>query len=477
MSERFDYFVVLADMRTGSNFLETNLNAIDGLACVGEAFNPHFIGFPKTDDIFGVTLAKRDAVPMSLITALTNHPDALCGFRYFHDHDPRVLDIVLTNPRCAKIILTRNPADSYVSKKIASKTGQWKLTNMTSRKAAKITFDPLEFTTHVQDLQSFQQSVLNQLQRSGQTAFYLAYEDLQDVDVLNGLALFLGVPGRLRDLEKTLKVQNPGSLADKVENFEEMELSLAGLDRFNLTRTPNFEPRRGPAVPSFVAPETAPLLFMPVPGGPSARIEAWLAALGGTQTAALLRNMNRKDLKSWKRNNVGHRSFTVLRHPLERAYHTFCNKIVSTQLDNYARLRRKLIRQYNVSLREEDAMDPWSAADHRKAFGEFLVFLKGNLAGQTSLRIDAHWASQTAILQGFAEFALPDVIIREHDMVTQLVKLTQSVDLDPIQMVANPDPKPPFELSQIYDADLEKLAKACYQRDYIMFGFGPWTPL
>ena len=29
---RFDLFVVLADMRTGSNFLEANLNALDGVA-------------------------------------------------------------------------------------------------------------------------------------------------------------------------------------------------------------------------------------------------------------------------------------------------------------------------------------------------------------------------------------------------------------------------------------------------------------
>ncbi len=43
----FDYFVVFAEMRTGSNFLETNLNAFEGIACYGEAFNPHFVGYPN----------------------------------------------------------------------------------------------------------------------------------------------------------------------------------------------------------------------------------------------------------------------------------------------------------------------------------------------------------------------------------------------------------------------------------------------
>ena len=32
---RFDYFVVFAEMRTGSNFLEANINAFDGLTCHG----------------------------------------------------------------------------------------------------------------------------------------------------------------------------------------------------------------------------------------------------------------------------------------------------------------------------------------------------------------------------------------------------------------------------------------------------------
>ncbi len=120
---QFDYFVVFAEMRTGSNFLETNLNAIDGLVCHGEAFNPHFIGYPKTKSILGVTQAARDEDPKQLLREIRKAPDGLAGFRYFHDHDPRVFDKIVDDPKCAKIVLTRNPADSYVSWKIAVATG------------------------------------------------------------------------------------------------------------------------------------------------------------------------------------------------------------------------------------------------------------------------------------------------------------------------------------------------------------------
>ena len=44
------------------------------------------------------------------------------GFRLFHDHDRRIWDHVLADTACAKIVLTRNPLDSYVSRKIAAAT-------------------------------------------------------------------------------------------------------------------------------------------------------------------------------------------------------------------------------------------------------------------------------------------------------------------------------------------------------------------
>lgn len=287
MSDRFQYFVVFAEMRTGSNFLETNLNALQGVACHGEAFNPHFIGYPNRTEILGITQLVRDAGPDALIGAIRSQPGHLGGFRFFHDHDPRVLEAVVNDPLCAKIILTRNPVDSYVSWKIAQATGQWKLTNIKRRRDSRITFDAAEFEQHVARLQDFQILLLNRLQTSGQTAFHLAYEDLQSLEVMNGLARFLGVPARLEALDSSLKKQNPSPLVDKVENFEQMQRALSGLDSFNLTRTPNFEPRRGAVVPGHVTGAHAPLLYMPVRSGPVEEVCRWLAALDGVPPETL----------------------------------------------------------------------------------------------------------------------------------------------------------------------------------------------
>ena len=252
MADKFHSFVVFAEMRTGSNFLEANLNAFSGINCHGEAFNPHFLGYPHNEPILGIDQKTRDQDPQVLLNAIRTNTARLSGFRYFHDHDPRVFDTIMDDPSCAKVILTRNPVESYVSWKIAQETGQWKLTDIKAHKAAQAVFDGKEFAAHLEALQAFQMTLLNRLQTSGQTAFYIAYEDLQSVEVMNGLAKYLGVNETLEALDSNLKKQNPSPISAKVSNYEEMLRSLAQLDRFDLTRTPNFEPRRGPNVPSYI---------------------------------------------------------------------------------------------------------------------------------------------------------------------------------------------------------------------------------
>ena len=205
LNNQFDYFVIFAEMRTGSNFLESNLNAFDDFLSHGEAFNPEFVGYPNKSEVLGMDLAAREQDPLKLLNAIRGEPEVLAGFRFFYDHDARILPECLSDPRCAKIILTRNPVESYVSLKIAQATGQWKLTNIKRRRDAKIDFDEDEYCHHVETQRHFQLLVTNQLQKSGQTAFFVAYEDLNDVDVINGLAKFLGTDQVIDQLEQSLK--------------------------------------------------------------------------------------------------------------------------------------------------------------------------------------------------------------------------------------------------------------------------------
>lgn len=454
---------MFAEMRTGSNFLEANLNALPGVTCHGEVFNPHFIGKKDQTELFGIDMAAREADPLALLRRLRERTEGLSGFRYFHDHDPRVCDAVLNDPACAKIILTRNPVESYVSWKIAQETGQWKLTNAKNLRTARARFDATEFERHLEALQQFQIRLMHGLQVSGQTAFYIDYEDINDIAVLNGLAAFLGVEARLEAADDKLKKQNPEEITEKVVNPAEMEAALARLDRFNLSRTPNFEPRRAAAIPSFLAARGAPLLFMPIRSGPEVPVSGWLDRLGGVEG-----DFVQKSLRQWKRSHPGHRSFTVLRHPLARAHAAFAHLLAH----NAPELRNAIARIHGVKLpRPGDGFD--TDAEYRAAFLAFLRFLKLHVSGQTGIRLDAHHATQSAILQGFATFQGPDIVLREERLAEGLAFLAAEVGVDcpPLPQEMAPDG---HGLSGIYGPDLEEAARDAYQRDYIGLGFGPW---
>ncbi len=464
MMPKFASFVILAEMRTGSNFLESNLNAIPGVTCHGEAFNPYFLGGEGKDELLGVTLAQRSADPARLIAAMRERTPGLSGFRYFHDHDPRVFDLVMNDPACAKIVLTRNALESYISWKIAMQSDQWWLANTKHLKTVRPVFDANEFRARLTTLQEFQVKLQARLQKTGQTAFYLDYEDILDLDVLNGIAEFLGVEGRLKSLVFKFKKQNPEAPAEKVANPDEMQAALAGLDWFGMAHTPNFEPVRHAAVPHYVAVDQAPLLFMPIKAGPEARIQAWLGQYG-----RLKGDFDRQSLRKWRQAHPGQRSFTVLRHPVARAHSAFCQVL---NRDILPELRPYLKRVHKLELPPR-GQDFASQADHRAAFLIFLEFLHYLLDGRTELKTPPQFASLGATLAGFAQVQSPDLLIREDRLEAGLRFLTDEVGL-PFHPLPADSELAQWPLAAIYGPDVEQAAARAYARDYTGFGFRAW---
>ena len=376
----FRSFVIFAEMRTGSNLLEATLNAIKYVTCFGEAFNPYMMGWPDKDELRGITMAEREADPHSLLRALFGKPDHLAGFRYFHDHDPRVFDAIMDDPSCAKIVLTRNPIDSWVSTQLAYATNQWKLNATETAIPAAVEFDAASFRESLGATQAFLDRIHHGLQARGQAAFWLNYDDLRDADVMTGLLHWLG----RTDLDRVEPAQdqvpqNPREMAEKVTNFEAMQAELVATDPFQLHRIPGFEPKRGPAVPSFLtAGAGRGLLFMPVRGGPSDRIEAWLSALGPVEG-----ELTQNALRQWKRAHPGHRAFTVLRHPLPRAWEAFHVMLAARNPD----LRRVLREVHRIGLPPDEDLHALTEAARRGVDVQVMV-------PEDSNHIVADWASR-----------------------------------------------------------------------------------
>jgi hypothetical protein len=474
MPRPYDYFVIFAEMRTGSNFLESNLDQFPGLQTYGEAFNPWFMVNPKLAELFGVTVDARNADPLLLIERMKENTEGIPGFRFFHDHDTRVFEAVIDDPRCAKVVLTRNFVDAYVSRKIAWETDQWQLNDVHDVIKKRARFVPEEFAKLYFRITEFQQKVLKRLQASGQAAYYIDYEDIRDLAVVNGLARYLGETTEITGFADTFKKQNPEALEDKVVNYPVLERTIKEFNEYDFSGIPNFEPRRSAVVPSYVTAAEAPLMFLPIQGAPVDEIRTWLAAVDGVGEDELVTGLSQKDLRKWKREHPGHSSFTVLRHPAARAHAAFCRHFLNDGPDAYHELRRALRAHYGVPLPEgpEPGAD-WDIEAHRAAFIAFLKFIKLNHDGQTTIRADGSWASQGAVIQGFAHVLTPDHVLRESRLAEGLAFVALEVGIDPPPL---PEMRAdtPFTLDDIYDGEVETAVRAAYQRDYMLFGFKRW---
>lgn len=123
----------------------------------------------------------------------------------------------------------------------------------------------------------------------------------------------------------------------------------------------------------------------------------------------------------------------------------------------------------------EITAENYSLAQHKEAFIGFADFIKGNLNGQTSVRVDGAWASQSEVVNGFAEFSLPDMVLREETLARDLGWLAQAAGVKKAPAPEAADADTPYALDSIYDKSVEQAVKAAYQRDYMVFGFKPYS--
>lgn len=457
MTGRFDAVLLLAEMRTGSNHLEASLAAM-GVEAFGEVFNPHFLGQHNRTELFGIDMAARTRDPMPLLDAVLARP-GLGVVRYFHDHDPRVFDRLMDDPRVAKVVLSRDPVEAHVSLSIAQATDQWRLTNPKMARAARVRFDGAAFDARLAALAAFRARVERRLQMTGQAAFRIDYAEIGDLEVLNGLGAFLGAPARLDAVPGRLKRQNPGPVEDKVENPEEMRAHLAALDHFALSRATGSEPPRPPSVPRFQVAAESPLLHLPVPGGPGSAVCDWLTALDGAPPRD---GLSHRDLRPWLRRNKGFVTFAVLPHPLGRAWDAW--EAVRSAKGPKANEARRI-------LRNQHGVDP--EAGEAAAFLAFLRFLGAVLGGQSALPVAPDWASLSETLAGMARAVLPQRLIREDEAPGELARLAERCGrVAPAWHLPGRD-----ALTALVDDEIEEACMAAYRRDFLAFGFRRWSNL
>ncbi|NND20650.1 MAG: nodulation protein NodH, partial [Silicimonas sp.] len=239
---------------------------------------------------------------------------------------------------------------------------------------------------------------------------------------------------------------------------------------------PSYEPDRGPGLRMFHVCRNAPLLYMPIRGAGRDPVPDWIRKVD--PDGQVDSGLTQKELRRWMRRHPGHRSFTVLRHPLTRAYDAFCQTVIPPDVAGYGDIREALSARYGVSLPSSPNLaDGWTTELQSAAFLGFLRFLAGNLGGQTSLRVDYSWASQGAFLSAIAGFVVPDRVIREDAAEAELAQLLESTGLTVSERFAESfacDAE--IGLADIRSDEIDAACAEAYRRDYIFFGFERWRP-
>ncbi len=488
----FKYFVIFGSMRSGSNLLEQSLNQFPSIICYGELFNPSFVGDYENKERLGYSVAKREKDPFGLLDAMNGETDdKIPGFRIFRDHDPRIIEKTLNDPECAKIILQRDLLDSFISLRIAGRTGQWLLRDAPHRKSSKVHFDAYDFQSYREKQDVFYQNIRRTLQETGQTAFWLNYPEQRELPVLNGLAKFLGVSKPIKSVKEILRRQNPGPLSEKVENYREMMAALGKTESDEIISLGAKKTRAN--IPRMVTCVASPLLFAPIPGGPNEEILRWMYNLDGgenqlhdyftavTDEKILHTKHSQRTLLEWMRANPDVFVMTAVRHPLARAYDAFMSKIFMTGPNTYDFIRKQLIQNFDIDIPNAEVMDEcdrdaltdagYETKHHRLAFHNFLRFLKSNLDGQTSIRIDGLWAEQMSFLPGFNS-AVPIALIAKEGCLDPSFRYVETLlDLEQPKLGAPIKPDHAIQLSEIYTRQTENLARKVYATDYARFGF------
>ncbi len=472
----FSRFVMIAAMRSGSNLLESYLNQYKRILCHGELFQRSFIGTLGTTEFMGMNINTRDADPQRFLeTVFSATPDKITGFRLFQEHDQRVTDMVLKDRFCAKIILTRNPLESYVSLKIARKTGQWLVWEDKDRKNAQIHFDLDEYAEYLADRTAFYSHIRESLRLSEQPFFEIDYSMLNDVSHINRLAAFVGDKNPKSRLDQTIIKQNPGSLASKISNIDEVRAALDAPDLHG-GQPPIIKPvlESGTDLSRAYFCMKLPLVFGPVPGVPDIGVRTWMEA----QDKRVPRNgFTTRRFIEWQAQHKNMRFFSVVRHPVLRAYNAFMNKIFATAPDGYLGIRKALEDQFGMFLpqgqitathnRRALEQSGYGVDEHRINFKLFLVFVAANLNNETKIRQDGKWQLQSEIIRRYRILHPEVMVLKEKSLDLGLQYLENRLNLPSVIGWKNElDPAYPFPIAQLYDDEVEHLARAAYGPDY-----------
>lgn len=164
--------------------------------------------------------------------------------------------------------------------------------------------------------------------------------------------------------------------------------------------------------------------------------------------------------------------FTFVRDPGRRLYACFNEKIVQIGRHSFVSIRHELERDWG--LRFPPAGQAMALAQWRENFARFVAFVEANVAGDTSIRRDAHWCAQSGMLAQYKKQFKIDVVGRVESFAADMAQILHRAGvrrIPDLQFRPWRHPAAPFSFEETVTPEVQARLDWLYDSDYAHFGY------
>lgn len=223
-------FVIFGFPRCGSTYLCSLLESHPKVLCHYEVFHPDEIvtvyGFhERVEEIKAYTPQSRDQNPGEFIDFLFKHNlwGEAAGFKIFIGHSEEAHRLILHDGSIKKILLRRDTIPAYTSALIANKTGAFTHKEQSQSEQVKVSLDMGGLLNFHRLIDDYFDMLKKTLDETNQPYLELDYEQLaSDPATIDSVFAYIGVETGRKDIQAFTKKQNRASLADKIDNIDEV---------------------------------------------------------------------------------------------------------------------------------------------------------------------------------------------------------------------------------------------------------------
>lgn len=181
-------FVILAEGRSGSNWLVDLLNSCPGCRCMGEIF----LDLPEwgpREEAAGPYMERK------LAQAAAVPGRSHVGFKHLPSFDPEALRCIVADPRFRIILLRRRDRlAQYASETIARATNLWVAEGAVPDRQAKVPFVVRGFIDFCRAAEGWYRAEVRQLRAAGRPPLEITYEELVAGRAQARVLAHLGLP-------------------------------------------------------------------------------------------------------------------------------------------------------------------------------------------------------------------------------------------------------------------------------------------